>query len=244
MAYFYVMTENQKHTYAEIIDALLTNKESAYFLNYLKTNHFEADELVGLKLFLENNKYNIDLLKQFLTPPPFNAINKKPLLFLPHYKIAASILLVVASGYFIKYLVSDKTSIANYYVEDAGFKVWMDAGNKNIALTNAMSYYKSENYSAAITKFLTLSKNDTAEYYAGICYIKLNQLDSATYYLKALSPVSVYKTKSDFYLALCYLFNNKQNEALKLLSNCTFTQLDLEVKRKLILKDFENHSHQ
>jgi len=244
MAYFYVMTENHKHTYSQIIDALLTNKEAAYFLNYIKNNHFEEDELVGLKLFLENNKYDINLLKQFLNPPPFSLINKKPSLFSRYNKIAAIILLVVVSGYFIKYMVSEKTSVTNYYVADAGFKVWMDADNKNIELTNAMSYYKSENYRAAITKFLTVSKNDTAQYYAGICYIKLNQLDSASYYLKELAPQSVYKNKSDFYLALCYLFNNKQYEGLKLLSNCTFTELELELKRKLILKDFENHLQQ
>ena len=244
MAYFYVMTENHKHTYTQIIDALLTNKEAAYFLNYIKNNHFEEDELVGLKLFLENNNYDIDLLNQFLNPPSFSIINKKPSFFSRYYKIAAIILLLVVSGYFIKYMVSEKISITNYYVADAGFKVWMDAGNKNIELTNAMSYYKSGNYRAAITKFLTVSQSDTAQYYVGICYINLNQLDSASYYLKELAPLSVYKNKSDFYLALCYLFNNKQYEGLKLLSNCTFTELDLELKRKLILKDFENHLQQ
>jgi len=244
MAYFHGMIEIQKHTYDEIIAALLKNKDSAYFINYIKTNHFEDDERLGLKLFFENSTYDIDLLKQFLNPPPFNTRSKKPVLFSYYYKIAASILLLAACGYFLNYMTSEKTSIANYYLEDAGFKVWMDAGNKNIELTNAMSYYKSENYRAAITKFLTVSKNDTAQYYAGICYIKLNQLDSATSYLKALAPLSVYKNKSEFYLALCYLFNNMPNEGLHLLSSRTFSQLDLEVKRKLILKDYENHPQQ
>jgi hypothetical protein len=243
MASFYVMDQKQKHTYTEVLDGLLSHQ--TYFFDYIKDHQFEEEELAGLKLFLQNNNYDIQLLKQFIEPPALNLQTKKQISVGNYYKIAAGIVLIISLGFLVKFTLSDKSStITNYWIEDSGFKVWMGDNDKSMALNNGMSYYKSEDYEAALNKFLTVSANDTAQYYAGICYIKVNQLDSATYYLNALSNLSVYKNKSYFYLALCYLFNNKQHEGYKLLSKRTFNQIDLEVKRKLILKDFENYQNQ
>jgi len=243
MASFYVMDQKQKHTYTEVLDGLLSHQ--TYFFDYIKNNQFEEEELAGLKLFLQHNNYDIQLLKQFIEPPALNLQTKKQTSVGNYYKIAAGIVLIISVGFLVKFTLTKKSStISNYWVEDAGFKVWMGDNDKSMALNNGMSYYKSEDYEAAINKFLIISENDTAQYYAGICYIKVNQLDSATYYLNALSTLSVYKNKSYFYLALCYLFNNKQHEGYKLLSKRTFNQIDLEVKRKLILKDFENYQNQ
>ena len=237
------MDPKQKHTYTEVLNGLLSHQ--TYFCDYIKNNQFDDEALAGLKLFLENNKYNIQLLKQFTEPPLLDFKTKKQTPLITYYKIAAGIVLIISLGLLVKFTLSDKSStITNYWIEDAGFKVWMGPANNSMALNNGMSYYKSEHYDAAINKFLNVSENDTAQYYAGICYIKINQLDSATHYLKALSNLSVYKNKSYFYLALCYLYNNKQDEGYKILSKRTFNQINLEIKRKLILKDFENYSHQ
>lgn len=237
------MEPKQKHTYTEVVNGLLSHQ--TYFVDYIKNNQFDDDALAGLKLFLENNDYDLQLLKQFTEPPLLDFKTKKQTPLNTYYKIAAGIVLIISLGLLVKFSVSNKASdITQYWIEDAGFKVLMGPTDKSMMLQNGMSYYKSENYEAAINKFLTVSVNDTAQYYAGICYIKINQLDSATHYLKALSNLSVYKNKSYFYLALCYLYNNKQDEGYKILSKRTFNQINLEIKRKLILKDFENYSHQ
>ena len=237
------MDPKQKYTYTEVLNGLLNHQ--TYFLDYIKNNQFDEEELAGLKLFLESNNFNIQLLKQFIEPPALNPQTKKQTNLGVYYKVAAGIIFIISLGFLIKISFSSKSdTIANYWVEDEGFKVWMGDNNKSMALNNGMSFYKSEQYEAAKNKFLTISENDTAQYYASICYIKINKLDSATHYLKALSTLSVYKNKSYFYIALCYLFNNKQEEGYKILSKRTFNQIDLEVKRKLILKNFENDSHQ
>jgi hypothetical protein len=42
MAIIYVMTEEKKHSYNEVVHGLL-NQES-YFLNYIQSNQFEEDD--------------------------------------------------------------------------------------------------------------------------------------------------------------------------------------------------------
>ena len=241
MAAFYVMDPKQKHTYTEVLNGLLSNQ--TYFFDYIKNNQFDEEELAGLKLFLQNNNYDIQLLKAFTETPPLKLQNTKQIHLASYYKMAAGIVLVITLGFLAKFTLSDKSStISNYWIEDAGFKVWMGPTDKSMLLQNGMSYYRAEDYKLALEQFIAITQNDTALYYSGICYIKLNELDSAENYLKQLLPNSVYKNKANFYLSLCYLFNNKTNEALNLLNNTTFTESDFEVKRKLIIKDFNtNH---
>ena len=173
MASFYVMEPKQKHTYTEVLDGLLSHQ--TYFLDYIKDNQFDEEELAGLKLFLQNNNYDLQLLKKFTDPPALNLQTKKQILLGNYYKMAAGIVLIISLGFLVKFTLTDKSStISNYWIEDVGFKVWMGGNDKSMALNNGMSYYKSEDYDSALHKFLTVIKNDTAQYYAGICYIKLN----------------------------------------------------------------------
>jgi TolA-binding protein len=236
MATFYVMDPKQKHTYTQVLDGLLSHQ--TYFVDYIKNNQFEEEELAGLKLFLENNNYNIKLLKQFIEPPALNPQTKKQTSVGNYYKIAAGIVLIISLGFLVKFTFADKsTAINNYWIEDPGFKVWMGPSDKSMLLQNGMSYYRAEDYKLALEQFVKIIQNDTALYYSGICFIKQNELDSAENYFKQLLPTSVYKNKASFYLALCYLSNHKTNEAIILLNNTTFTESDFEVKRKKIIHD-------
>jgi len=241
MASFYVMDPKQKHTYTQVVNGLLSHQ--TYFFDYIKNNQFEEEELAGLKLFLENNNYNIQLLKQFIEPPALNPQTKKQKHLVTYYKIAAGIVLVISLGFLVKFTFADKsTAISNYWIEDPGFKVWMGPTDKSMLLQNGMSYYRAENYKLALEQFVKIIQNDTALFYSGICFIKQNQLDSAESYFKQLLPTSVYKNKANFYLALCYLSNHKTNEAIILLNNTTFTESDFELKRKKIIQDLtKNH---
>ena len=63
MATIYVMTKQAKHSYSEVLDGILN--QQVYFLEYIKSNHFDEDDLMGLKLFLENNDYDIDVLHSY-----------------------------------------------------------------------------------------------------------------------------------------------------------------------------------
>ncbi len=231
------MESKQKHTYAEVLDGLLNNQ--SYFLDYIKSTDFDDDALAGLKLFLENNKYNIQLLKQFTEPPPLTLKPSKQKHIGNYYKIAAGIVLIISVGLLVKFSLSNKASAINHYwIEDPGFKVWMGPTDKSMFLQNGMSYYRAKDYKAALDQFVSIAQNDTAMYYSGICFIKLNKMDSAINHLLLLPQTSVYKNKSMYYLVLSYLYNNKTNEALNILNTTIFNTNEMAFKKKLILKEY------
>ncbi len=233
------MESKQKHTYAEVLDGLLSNQ--SYFLEYIKSTDFDDDALAGLKLFLENNKYNIQLLKQFTEPPLLDFKTKKQTPLITYYKIAAGIVLIISLGLLVKFSLSNKSSaITNYWIEDAGFKVWMGPTDKSMFVQNGMSYYRAKDYKAALEQFVSITQNDTALYYSGICFIKLNKMDSAEKHLRLLPQSSVYKNKSMYYLVLSYLYNNKTNEALNILNTTIFNTNEMAFKKELILKEYSS----
>ena len=75
MATIYVMTTKAKHSYNEVLDGILN--QQVYFLEYIKSNNFDEDDLMGLKLFLENNDYDIDALKKFISIEPLKFNSKR-----------------------------------------------------------------------------------------------------------------------------------------------------------------------
>lgn len=238
MAIIFVMTHKQKHTYAEVLDGLLN--QQAYFLDYIKSTDFEEDDLIGLKLFLESNNYDIIALKKFVTPEPLVIKVKKGNAINHLLKMAAMLILLITVGYFIKISSSKNSGLEAYMIEDAGFKVWMSANGSHVDLLNGMNYYRNKNYDEALSYFSKLPKSDTAIYYSGISLIKLNQLNEAEVFLINVSDESVYKNKSIYYLSVCYLFNNKKDEALELLHSTIFSDSILEGKRQQIVVDFKN----
>ncbi len=238
MAIIFVMTHKQKHNYAEVLDGLLN--QQAYFLDYIKSTDFEEDDLIGLKLFLENNNYEVDALKNFVNPKPLVIKVKKGNAINNLLKMAAMLILLITVGYFIKISNSKNSGLETYMIEDAGFKVWMSASCSHVDLINGMNYYRNKNYDKALSYFSKLPKSDTTNYYTGISLMKLNKLNEAEVFLINVSDESVYKNKSMYYLSVCYLFNNKKDEALKLLHATRFLDSILEGKRQQILVDFKN----
>lgn len=232
------MTKQQKHSYAEVLDGLLN--QQAYFLDYIKSTDFEEDDLIGLKLFLERNNYDIIALKKFVTPKPLVIKVKKGNAVNYVLKMAAMLILLIVVGYFIKISSSKNSVLETYMIEDAGFKVWMSTNSSNVDLLNGMNYYRNKNYDEALSYFSKLPKSDTAIYYSGISLIKLNELNEAEVFFKNVSDESVYKNKSIYYLSVCYLFNNKKDEALELLHSTAFSDSILEGKRQQIVVDFKN----
>jgi hypothetical protein len=237
MASFYVMHPKQKHTYTEVLDGLLSHQ--TYFVDYIKNNQFEEEELAGLKLFLQNNNYNIQLLKQFIEPPALNPQTKKQTHLGNYYKIAAGVLLLITFSVFTKLYFFNNQSIQNYWVQDTGFKVLMGNETNSAGLANGMSFYKAEQYNQAIAEFSLNSFSDTAAYYSGICFIKLNELDSAEKYLLTIPQTSIYKNKAMYYLALSYFYNDKKSKALDILNTTIFSIEEMELKKKLIIQEYK-----
>ena len=238
MATIYVMTKQAKHSYSEVLDGILN--QQVYFLDYIKSNNFDEDDLMGLKLFLENNDYDIDVLKTFISIEPLKMNSKKTNSVNKIYKIAATFLLIMGIGYFIKWVTYNTQNMEKYMVEDAGFKVWMGASSNPIDLINGMSYYKNKNYSEALSYFLKTQNNDTAFYYSGICCMQLNKLNDAETFFSKVPNSSFYKNQSIYYLSLCYMFNNQIDRGLQLLNKTQFTDAVFNENKTAILKDFGN----
>jgi tetratricopeptide (TPR) repeat protein len=238
MATIYVMTKQAKHSYSEVLDGILN--QQVYFLDYIKSNNFDEDDLMGLKLFLENNDYDVAALKKFISNEPLKAGAKKTNSNFKIYKIAALFILIMGVGYLIKLSTNKHQNLANYMVEDAGFKVWMGDNNNHIDLINGMSYYKNKNYSEALSYFSKTQNNDTAFYYSGISCMQLNKLNDAETFFSKVPNSSVYSNNSIFYISLCYLYNQQKEKGLQLLNKTLFDDAVLNEKRTAILKDFGN----
>jgi hypothetical protein len=237
MATFYVMDPKQKHTYTEVLAGLLSHQ--TYFLDYIKDHQFDEEELAGLKLFLQKNNYDLQLLKQFIEPPALNPQTKKQTHLGNYYKIAAGVLLLITFSVFTKLYFFNNQSIQNYWVQDTGFKVLMGNETNSAGLANGMSFYKAEQYKQAIAEFSLNSFSDTAAYYSGICFIKLNELDSAEKYLLTIPQTSIYKNKAMYYLALSYFYNDKKSKALDILNTIIFSIEEMELKKKLIIQEYK-----
>jgi hypothetical protein len=238
MATIYVMTKQTKHSYIEVLDGILNQQD--YFLDYIKSNNFDEDDLMGLKLFLENNDYDVDSLKKFISNEPLKIQSKNIISIYKIYKIAAIFLLIMGVGYFIKLSTCKHQNMENYMIEDAGFKVWMGAASNNIDIINGMSYYKNKDYTEALSYFSKTQNNDTAFYYSGISSIQLNNLNEAETFLSKIPSTSVYSNRATYYISLCYLYNNQIEKGLQLLNKTQFTETVFNEKRTAILKDFGN----
>ncbi len=238
MATIYVMTTKAKHSYNEVLDGILN--QQVYFLEYIKSNNFDEDDLMGLKLFLENNDYDIDALKKFISIEPLKINSKRINSIYKIYKIAAIFLLIMGVGYFIKLSTCKHQNMENYMIEDAGFKVWMNAASINVDIINGMSYYKNKNYSEALSNFSKTQNNDTAFYYSGISCMQLNQLNEAETFLSKVPSTSVYYNRATYYISLCYLYNQQKETGLQLLNKTHFNEAVFNEKRTVILKDFGN----
>lgn len=238
MATIYVMTTKVKHNYNEVLDGIFN--QQVYFLDYIKSNNFDEDDLMGLKLFLENNDYDIIALKKFIAIEPLKIQSKKTYSIYKIYKTAAIFLLIIGVGYFIKLTTCKHQNMENYMIEDAGFKVWMSAASNNVDLINGISYYKNKNFKEALSYFSKTHNNDTAFYYSGISCILLNQLNDAETFFGKVPNSSVYSSHAMFYLSLCYLYNQQKEKGLQLLNKTQFDDAVFNEKRTAILKDFGN----
>jgi hypothetical protein len=239
MATIYVMTDEKKHSYNDVLHGLLNHE--AYFIHYIQSNQFEEEDLMGLKLFLENMNYDVEALQKFTAAKPLQIHTNKTRSIFTNYKIAASLILLFGISYFV-YTNSNKThSLESFMIEDAGFKVWMSSSSSRVDLLNGMNYYRSENYTDALPYFSKLPKNDTALYYSGISSIHLNRLSDAELFFNKISHESIYKNRSLYYLSLCYVFNHKEKEGLSLLHGTIFKDSVFVARKNKLLNAFDQH---
>ena len=222
-----------KFTYAQMVALLDSNKNNdAYLLDAIKTYDGDDVRLLGAKSYIALNP-SIAALKLFLSSS--NANVKKTRLHLYFYKIAAALVVSISIGFIVYQILNSKPAMEAYIINDSGFKVWMSAPSLSVDLINGMSYYKNKKYDEALPYFSKLPINDTALYYSGICAMHLSKLNNAELFFKQIPIASIYKNKSLYYMSLCYLFNGKEQDGLKLLQSTSFTDSVLNIKKNELL---------
>jgi hypothetical protein len=230
---------NVKHyTYREIINSLLNNVDVAAVMDYIKTNQFTDSDINNLKNFLEKNNYNLEALYVFINPPVLLKAKKQVFNNWLLFKISA-VIIFLGFAVFL-FLSKSAKNKKNYFVDDEGFSVYMssEAVNK-LALYNGMSYYRIGEYENAVSQFKTIPSNDTANYYLGISFLKLNKPDSALIDLKKIDKNSKYYNRANYYLALSYLLTNKKDSCINILKSFQFNNLAMQSNRNTILNDIK-----
>lgn len=230
------MRDIKPYTYHEILNALLNNVDTAAVLDFIKTNQFTDSDINNLKHFLEKNNYNTEALNVFINPP--NLLKTKKQVFNNRllFKVAAVIILFGFSVFL--FMNTSTKNKMNYFVNDEGFSVYMsDAGTNQKVLFNGMSYYRVGEFEKAIKHFKEVLNNDTANYYKGLCFLKLDKPDSALIDFRRIDKNSEYFNKASYYLAISYLLTNKRDSCMSILKSLQFTNQAMQANRNTILNE-------
>lgn len=111
--------------------------------------------------------------------------------------------------------------------------------------TKAFRHYDAENYNEALTLFDKIydSKGeDFALFYKGISLMELKRYEEAVNTFKELNTnrnVSDFSSESQWYLALCYLKTNNNEEAVKILKKTAEVQSPVQQKAIELLAELE-----
>lgn len=134
------------------------------------------------------------------------------------YAASVALVLLVVWVYNRKPQTADKL-FAAYFIPDAGLPVVMSGGEADYDFYDGMVSYKEEDYNRAIVIWKELYKkqasNDTLRYYMGVTYLNSNNPEAIPQLLAvAENRESSWKTKATWYLALAYLKEGRNNEAI------------------------------
>jgi tetratricopeptide (TPR) repeat protein len=136
--------------------------------------------------------------------------------------IAAVVLILVIPGYIILRTTTLPSRLVHeFYVEDPGLPVTMGASSHPL-LEQAMLDYKDKQFEKSLLKINEMlmenPKNDTLNYYAGICYFELGQTDKAIGCYEKLNQVgSVYYFQAKYNLGLSFIQKRDFKNAITVL---------------------------
>jgi hypothetical protein len=146
--------------------------------------------------------------------------------------IAASVILISALGYvalngsFRQNQVSTLADLYENYYEKPGIDQVItrssDEEQNEVLWNSSLDKYNNADYTAALKDFNSLlsspdfTHRSAANFFAGICYLNLNETDSAIRQLKLVSLSSAFSYESEWYIILSYLKAGNKSEAVVL----------------------------
>ncbi|HMR19205.1 MAG TPA: hypothetical protein PKA53_07885 [Sphingobacterium sp.] len=104
-----------------------------------------------------------------------------------------------------------------YFEPDMGLPVEMGASDSSkYTFYDGMISYKEGNFADALAKWGTLTQNDTLHYFSGIAHMGLGDIAKAKDRLQQVTNEhrSVFNEDARWYLALCYLHERQEKNAI------------------------------
>jgi tetratricopeptide (TPR) repeat protein len=238
------MNNDSSHINLEKLIAALQNKEQELWaIDALKNLNTTDEELLGIKLFMEQNNYDVAKLQLFLNTAKLNYNNLNKSTPKPSYgwlKVAASIVLLVSFsiGGYVYY--TSNNYYQQYAFHEPGLPVFMS--DNSTTIDNWMTEFKDNNFVEAQQMGEELlaqnTSNDTILYYLGVIYCNLGNYQQGLINFKKVSLNNVeLKNKAYFLEALCVLQTNKTEakgyfEAIALDTSTVYTEKASEILLK------------
>lgn len=214
-------------TFDDFITGKMDAKQQAEFEARLEQDEsFRKEYMRHICLVEGINQYERERLKQFITGRSGHSKirNNRPTRSLKILFAAAAVifLLLIPSFVIYKNIRFPFRIYKQFYFEDPGLPVVM--GNTAYAgMDEAMTAFKAKNYNGALLKLETLAasdqKNDTINYYSGICYLQTNQAAKAiSCFDKIGSAASPYYYLSKYFTGLGYIKLRDYSKAQEVLT--------------------------
>lgn len=170
------------------------------------------DDLLGLKLYLEEHNYNKLLLLSFESEVRKIGFEKRENrgLKMPAWAMVMAASIVLAGGLYINNSVQRKS----LHILEAPLPVYLSA--HDITFNKAMALYKKADYEKASLLFRQLG-SDTALYYEAVCYEMLSYFKLSKKALQNVSAGSVYYNKAQIRLAAIAVDEGNNKSAQKII---------------------------
>jgi len=212
----------------DFLDGILSGEELEMFLIQKEQRQELADEinlrleinkslkdkgLIELREFLDKQK------NDFFVRDPFHNFTKD-LLKTWHLAAASFSLILVVGG--LWYILSNKPYsteklVTKYYKPAHPIQQIRSAEiNSGDALAEAFRHYKKNDFNNALKYFNSLDNQITAKFYSGVCYIELEEFDSAieSFTFIVNDKDNLFVEQAEWYLGLVYLMNNQRQKAI------------------------------
>jgi len=156
--------------------------------------------------------------------------------------VAASVALLVLAGiWWIWFSTPSSERLYHaYFVPDVGLPVEMgSADTLRYLFYDGMISYKEGAYNDALKKWRSVAKasgtTDTLQYYMGIAYMELGDMDRAKEQLMEVAGDrnASYHKEATWYLALCYLHTGQRKNAVSLLERIAGDERAQELLKQL-----------
>jgi hypothetical protein len=204
------------YTLREILHIARNGNENQWLkvVDFLIGYKGPEDDLLGLKLYLEEHNYNKMLLLSFESEMRKMEPGKRKsrVAKMPAWAMVMAASIVLAGGLYINNSVQRKS----LHIKEVPLPVYLSS--HDLVFNKAMSLYKKADYEKASLLFRQLG-SDTALYYEAVCYEMLSYFELSKTALQQVGTGSVYYNKSRIRMAAIAVDEGNNKVAQKIVNS-------------------------